>query len=602
MRIKKWFAILFSILLVFSYAPLSIVAAETKEDTETSDYKSKDEVIYGKLDGSGQIKDMYVVNSFHGLSSGEIVDYGKYTEVKNLTDLSEITQSTNEIQFQTDEKEFYYQGELETKTLPWDITITYLLDGKKVSSEELAGQSGNLEIQITTAANEKVNATFYENYLLQISLTIDPLIFEDIQAPEGTEANEGKNKQISFMVLPDQEEELILTANVTDLEMDPINISAIPANVALDRPELGNMTGEFDELSTAIGDVHAGVSELSDGVSDLNTGVQELSDGSTEFRKGINELDGSSGDLVSGSSDILTALQKIDGALDGDSIMPDVSELQQLPQGFREMAKGLRESADGIDTLSANYDTAFDSLKKAINGIPDHSVSEGEIAKLYESNADQETINKLLKTYEAAQVVKQTYVAVEAGFAAVSDTLDGVSAPLNNMADQLDLLADEVESGLNDLEQLGDLSELQDGLATLATEYETFHNGLVDYTDGVNELAKNYRDLDTGLQEVSEGTVSLETGISELHAGTKELHTSTNDLPDEIEKKIDELMKEYDGSDFEPISFISAKNENVDVVQFVLRTEKIEMVEPDEEEVEEEEKKSMWDRFTNLFK
>lgn len=611
MRRKNWLPVILSTGLIFSSVPLGTTFAEGKKDVESiaktsaelSDYSTKDEVIYGKLDTNGKVKNMYVVNSFHGTTPGEIVDYGSYTAVKNLTDLSKIEQTKdNEIRFETDAEEFYYQGELENKPLPWDITINYLLDGKKVSGDDLAGKSGHLEIQMITSANKKIDTTFFENYVLQIALTLDPLIFDDIQAPKGTEANEGKNKLISYMILPNEEEELILSANVTDLEMDPINISAIPANIAIDSPDIGNMTGEMKDLSDAIGEVNTGVGKLNDGISELNSGTKELSDGSREYRKGMNQLNGSSSDLVGGSGEILAALQQIDGAMQGSSDMPDMGELKQLPKGFRDMAKGLRETASGMDTLSKNYNNAYGALKQAIQGIPNANVTEQEIQALYQSGANQDTVKKLVDSYEKAQAVKQTFAAVEAGFNAVSDTLDGVSDPLNEMANQLDFMATGLESGMSHIDELDALAELQTGLATLSAEYKRFHNGLVDYTNGVNELATNYRELDLGMQDLSEGTDSLTTGASELHAGTKKLEDSTSNLPDEMETKIDELMEEYDGSDFEPISFVSKKNENVDIVQFVLKTEKIEIEELETEEVEVEKNKSVWQRFTDLFK
>ena len=603
MRTKQWLIVILSGLLIFTSYPLNTPAAEsTDEEQGSGKYSTKDEVIYGNLDASGNIKDMYVVNSFHVTKPGEIVDYGKYTDVRNLTDLSGIERNEDEIHLQANEEEFYYQGKLDNESLPWDISITYVLDGKKVSAEELAGESGDFEIQIKTSANKRIDPLFFKNYILQISLTLDPLIFTDIQAPEGTEANEGKNKQISFMVMPDQEEELILSANVTDLEMDPINITAIPANIAIEDPDISNMTGDMESLADAIREVNSGVAELSSGISELNSGAQELSNGSKDFHNGMNELNQSSGELVSGSKEIRNALQQVSGAMQASPDKPDMGELKELPKGFRDMAKGLRESADGLGTLSKNYNGAYSALDEAINGIPNSNISEKQIEELYESGANPEVVKQLVDTYAAAQAVKQTYAQVKEAFGAVSSTLEQVSSPLYEMANHLETMADGMESGMNDLEQLDALAELQNGLATLSSEYDAFHNGLVDYTEGVNTLATSYQELDAGLQELSEGTSSLDSGVSELHEGTKELQDATSDLPDEMQSKIDELMEEYDNPDFEPASFVSEKNENVDVVQFVLKTESIEMEEVEEAEEEEEEAKGIWDRLMDLFR
>src|SRR5690625_4232016 len=609
MRINKGLIMIIIGMLVFASFPLTILSEENTEEeianlqAEMGSYAAKDEVIYGKLDVNGKINNMYVVNTFHITEPGEIVDYGDYTNIRNLTDLSAIDQlSENEVHFQADEGEFYYQGELTDQTLPWNISIHYLLDGKEVNKDDLAGQSGALEIQITTTQNKIVDPLFFENYLMQISVALDPMIFNNIQAPKTTESNEGKNKLITFSVMPDTEEELIITADVTNLEMNPIKLSAIPANIAIENPDIGDMRDDMQELSDAIHEINSGVAELSDGVSELNDGTTKLSNGSTEYSAGINQLDQASSELVNGSQEIRDALEQVSTGLQEGADLPDMGNMEELPEGLSTMASGLKEAADGLSTLSEGYQEAYSVLDETIAGIPDYTITPEQFAELYQSGADQTVVDQLTKTYEAAQTVKHTYSAVKDGFTAVTGELESVSSPLYVMAEQMKVIADGMESAMSDLEQLDALAELQEGLSTLASEYNSFHNGLTDYTDGVHSLAVNYQDLNAGIQGVSDGTSELDDGVGKLHEGTTELESATNDIPGEMQSQIDELMAEYDNGDFEPISFVSDKNEHVDLVQFVLQTESIEIDEPEEVEDEEEEKKGIWTRFLDLFR
>ena len=73
-------------------------------------------------------------------------------------------------------------------------------------------------------------------------------------------------------------------------------------------------------------------------------------------------------------------------------------------------------------------------------------------------------------------------------------------------------------------------------------------------------------------------------------------------MPGDLQSEVDEMMDDYDASDFEPKSFVSEQNEKVDVVQFVLQTEPIEVEEPETTEEADEEEKSFWDRLMDLFK
>lgn len=580
MRMKKGLVLIISALLVFGLLPNSVDAS--------GKYASKDEVIYVNLDGYGKAKNMYTVNTFHVTKPGELVDYGNYKEVRNLTDLTVIEQRNNEVHFKAVEEEFYYQGELQNTPLPWDISISYLLDGKEVSPEELAGENGKLEIRISTSANEAVNPLFFEHFLLQISLTLDPTVFRDIQAPKGTEANEGKDKQVTFTVLPEQEEVLVVSANVTDLEMDPVEIAAIPANIAIEDPDITGMKGDINTLADAIKDVNDGVADLSDGVAELNSGAAELNKGSTEYLNGITELDQSSGELVDGSREVRNVLRQVSEAVQSgpDIDIPDLGGLKELPKEFRALAKEIREFSQGLKELD-----------KAIANLPS-GVENKDIEALYEqldkNKMDTQVVDQLVASYRAGQAVKKISKQIPIDLAEI--TL--------GMAEMFEEVAGEIESGLSDFDfdQLDDLAALETGLTTLASEYNAFHKGLVDYTSGVHTVATSYQELDSGVGELASGTSSLKDGVNELHEGTKELRNETSDLPEEMQSQIEEFMEEYDFSNFEPASFVSDRNENIGVVQFVLQTESIEIEEAKTDEEVEEETKNLWDRFLDLFR
>ena len=95
------------------------------------------------LNGQGQVDGLYAVNIFDG---GEIVDYGDYASVHPLNTEDEISYENGEVRFQSDAQRVYYQGNLNTKDLPWLFALTYRLDGQPVEAEKLAGKSGHVEI------------------------------------------------------------------------------------------------------------------------------------------------------------------------------------------------------------------------------------------------------------------------------------------------------------------------------------------------------------------------------------------------------------------------------------------------------------------------
>ncbi|WP_186580383.1 coiled-coil domain-containing protein [Aquibacillus kalidii] len=604
-RIRKILLVFITFILVL---PSLLVSAESEDSVQgekgpqgNGQFSSKEEVVYAKLNATGERQEIYVVNILNMKEAGKIVDYGPYTSLKNLTNLSPLEQTGNKVEINAPEGKFYYQGNLNEQPLPWDISITYLLDGKEVSPTELAGKGGHVEIRIATSANDAVDRVFFENYLLQISLSLNLDNYHNIEAPEATLANAGKNKQVSFTVMPEKEEELVLEADVEEFELDGIDISAVPSSMPIDSPNIEEMTGEMEMLTDAIDEINNGVGKLENGVSELNSGATSLRGGSAQYRDGIAAINASSSELVNGSKQIKQALEKTNASLANSSEEIDLSGLQKLGDGLGKMAKGLKGTADGLGTLKDKFATAYSTLDKAIGAIPAYELSKEQAEQLQKSNADQEVIGKLLETYKTARTAKETYAKVQVGFDAVGTTLDGVNGSLLGMVKNLEGMASELATAQEDMDVAESLTKLKEGLGQLASQYGTFHSGLVEYTGGVSQLSSNYAELDHGIASLSQGTGELENGVNELHNGTAELDESTSNLPEQMKKEVNQMMEEYDKSDFKAVSFVSPKNVKINSVQFVLKTESIKVEEKEKTKEPVEEEKGFWARLLDLF-
>ncbi|AQQ52291.1 YhgE/Pip domain-containing protein [Planococcus lenghuensis] len=588
------------VLPAMAAAVIAVPGLQVSAETDTGEFSSKDEVVYANLTATGDLIESYVVNIFEVEEAGLITDYGPYATVRNLTDTSAIQQEGGKVEFTAPEGKFYYQGNLE-EPLPWDIAITYKLDGEEITPDELAGRDGHLQIVIGTEANEAVNPVFFENYLLQISLALDTELYRNIEAPAGMIANAGRDRQVTFTVMPEQEKEMIVEADVTDLEFSGISLSAVPSTLPIDAPELGGMTGDMQELTDGILKVHNGVGGLQDGIASLNDGVAELHSGSAEYRDGVTSLAASSGELLGASNEIGDALESMNNALSGEPADMDLGQLQELSGGLREIAEGLRDTATGLDTLNNNHQAAYTALDNAMTAIPDYEITEEQIQALYASGADETVIDQLTETYAAAQAAKETYAAVSEAFQAVKGTLNEVSGSLTEMADSLEEMADGLAGSLEEPGAGDPFAQLQKGISELTANYGEFHAGLSEYTGGVDQLAGSYKDLHAGIGQLESGTGELESGASRLHEGTGELQEATSDLPGQMQQEVDSMMAEYDKSDFEAESFVSAKNDNIGSVQFIIQTESIELEETEVAAEPVKVEKTFWTRLLDLF-
>jgi len=355
-----------ALMFILSFAvAIPVVNADGKKAA----YRSKDEVVYGTLTAKGASEAAYVVNVFEVTNPGEIIDYGSYSEVKNLTDLSNMTINSDSVKLNVDKGKFYYQGDLESVVLPWDFTVRYYLDDQEISPEELLGKDGNVKINIQSTADETVDPMFFEHYTLQLTVPLDVERFSNIQAEDATIANAGKMEQVTFTVLPGDEADLTVTANVSDFELDGIDIVAIPFMMALDDFETDGMVDDFSALSDAIAELHDGVGKLNKGIHQLNDGTTDLFSGSQQFKQGLNELNRASNPLVNGSNQINDVLNMIEDEL-AFIDMIDVTEISELPFLFDEISSEFRQAADDLEKLKDENEKSYNELKKAVDAIP----------------------------------------------------------------------------------------------------------------------------------------------------------------------------------------------------------------------------------------
>lgn len=565
--------------------------------------ENKEEVIYATLAAGGEIRSIYAVNHFDVNGAGNVYDHGKYTSVVNLSSTDPLANEGDAVTFHAEEGHFYYQGNMAENELPWKFELAYYLDGVKIAPADLAGKAGKLEMHMTTKQNDKVKSTFYENYMLQISVTLDNEKCGSIKAPGGMIANSGESTIIAYTVMPKKDADLCLTASVRDFSMSGIQISGLPLSITMELPDTEAMVSDFEKLSDAISELNDGVGELTDGVADLKTGAGKLNNGSADVKNGLSELSRNSGQLIDASSQINNALFQISSSL-GNSPKINIDDFFQLPVALSQLSGGLTEISGGLMELKNGFSAAYSALDSAIAGIPDTTVTQEQIFALYSSTDPSQhgLLDQLIASYTAGQTVKGTYLQVKGAFDAVGPTIDTLSGSIGTIVGALNEMSKKMSDSLSGMDMLKQLEQLSFGLSELSKNFTVFHTGLIDYMAGVYELATGYSDFHNGITAFKGGMRDLYDGVAELHDGTAELHEETAEMPDTLQSEIDDLMDEYTGSDFKPVSFLSSQNANTGLVQFVLKCDGIEKPEETKELQAEQVNETIWDRFIALFK
>ena len=370
-----------------------------------ADSAKKEEVVYANLDEAGDVTGVYVVNSVQG---SDITDYGKYTSVKNLTTEDKIDVDGDKITIHTDSDKVYYQGDLDTKEIPWNIAITYKLDGKGYKAEELAGKSGSLEINISITQNKNCDESFWSGYALQGTLTLDATKCKNIVADQATIANVGSDKQLSYIILPGKGADLTVKADVMDFEMDAISINGVKLNMDMDVDD-SELTDQVKEIQDAITELNDGASDLNDGASDLNDGASELDDGAADLKDGADKLNDGAGALKDGVSSLKTGVDTLgtgagelktgasalaSGAADAyDGTVKVNDGAKQVDGGMVSLNKGIKDVESALTQLdkqsqnltdgSAEVKKALSQIKKGLDGV---SMNTEELQKLTDSS------------------------------------------------------------------------------------------------------------------------------------------------------------------------------------------------------------------------
>lgn len=632
----------------------------------TGNSNGKEEVIYGMLDGDGNVREAYVVNIFD--EPGKIIDYGDYSSVKNMTSNEAIRLEGNRVIAENTDDTLYYEGILNNNELPWDISIQYFIDGVEYTIEELAGKSGALEIVLNISENTKVNPFFFENYGVQATVILDTEKAKDIVAEEATIANVGKNKQLTYTILPGKGADISIQAEVEDFEMEAISINGIHLNLGIDfdiedadlMDKVEELISGVDQLDQGTHDLNNGALQLKEGSTELDSGARKLRDGAIDLDSGANALqngieeinqalellDNQSDALTKGSAEFRTALTEVQNRLTEVSFEAD--KIQELSAASSEIKKGINElneslallnqsvgydqykgqvKAKGldIDELQAGNQQALGSLNPLIEemkgfaaklqGIPGMEVRSEELEEIIQGLAGMET---LLEGNQAA--LSGTEVYLDEVSRSINEIYQG-SAGLNKSYAQFDGAISELVSSLGQL--VGKLPELTGAIDLLVEKYGEFDTGLNQYTDGVAQILVGHQKIVDGAASLNTGTLSLESGSSMLHdnmgaliQGTSDLYTGSAELADgttefkektanidkEVQDEIDATLLEIMGDASETVSFVSEKNEQVESVQFVMKTNDIMMNDKTEKLVEEEHNEgTFWSKLKDLF-
>lgn len=224
---------------------------------------------------------------------------------------------------------------------------------------------------------------------------------------------------------------------------------------------------------------------------------------------------------------------------------------------------------------------------------------------------------------QGAKALQESYAAFDGKIGELVHQLGGLAYRMSELSSAIHTLVSEygkLDQGINgytaavakiatSYSQITDgAARLVTGSSALKTGSESLYSGtgelvlgIAELYDGTGTLSDGAGALDEGAAELLSGIAQLYDGASELKDGTGTMREETKDMDTEIADQIDELIRSMTGGDFEPASFVSEKNTNVQSVQFVMQAGGVQLEEASGVTREEPKKLSVWQKFLNLF-
>lgn len=374
----------------------------------------KEETVYFITDASGNVDKTIVSDHLYNRDGKDTIeDVSSLSDIENVKGDEEFTQDGDKLQWKADGNDIYYQGTTNAEA-PVSQKVTYYLDGKEISPEELAGKSGKVTIHFdytnNTSCTETVNGekvTVSVPFAAITGLVLDDS-FSNIEVTNGdVKENNGSNIVLGYalpglsdsldvedsdftddVTIPDYFE---VTADVEDFSLSTAMTFVVNAAnyVGVEGASLDSVDDLLDELSDATEQLQDGSAELADGADTLADGAKTLKDGMSTLKTGLASY-------TDGANQINTGLNTLN------------SNVPSLTSGIATLNSSAKSLSDGVALLNSTVSAQFtDSEKQALVAQVDGTIASQKSAIEAQAAATVDAQKEQIQAQAAAVVESQ---------------------------------------------------------------------------------------------------------------------------------------------------------------------------------------------------
>lgn len=518
-------------------ASASLLKKAIDTELNTNQKVSKAETVYVFTNKDGSQNHILVNEKLKNKGNESIEDQSSLQNIINVSGDESFTQNQEHLTWNTMNKSIIYQGTT-NKQAPISMKITYKLDGKDISPEELAHKSGRVTIRYDYINNETKYVTIdgkrhqvHVPFTMITGLILPSDHFTNITVTNG-KLSETDDQNIALgITMPGLKDSLDLksinldipeyfevSADVVDFELDAsmsVATSNLFNDMNVDDINMHTLTSKMNELSDAS-------NKLSEGTITLQAGTQELYNHIPSLQDGINQLDDASGMLCDATRLLADGSMNLNTKTDLLSIKTSQLYDTLLTNKFDQNIQALHNGASRLNQ-GINID-----LMNMIN------TKLKEATAIYQNNYDESY--QLLINSEIKKLAVEAYCKDHhTNSPNLSDpTLNNYIEAINNNKD----IINQITSSLNnkgitnkaDISNTNQVANISGAIMKAYASLEAYDQDgsmLQDLTSKIvymNQASATYSTLNTSKYAIDQS--GLTSGIQQLDAGLTTLQKS----------------------------------------------------------------------------
>lgn len=147
------------------------------------------------------------------------------SDIENVKGDETFSQSNGNVKWSANGSDIYYKGTTEKKP-PVTVKVSYKLDGKDISPEELEGKSGKVTIRYDYTNTQKVSIKngkdereIFVPFMMLSAAVLDSEKFDNVEVTNGKLISDGERLIVTGAALPGLKESLGLDKKENDINI-----------------------------------------------------------------------------------------------------------------------------------------------------------------------------------------------------------------------------------------------------------------------------------------------------------------------------------------------------------------------------------------------